>query len=138
MNVTSRHIAALLAALFCLTTGAEAQSERRIAPPPSLDCPRDNTTSFTGRVLVYRRTAGAVFLRVRTDEETTEEFTLRAGRGGDLKRLFRLRGAAFRAADWRRIESRAGRLRPRVRATVWACYEGDDPRAKLIDWSPPQ
>jgi len=119
--------------------GAAAQDAgRRIAPPPRLRCPRDNTTSFTGRVLAYRRTAGRVFVRVRTDEETTEEFTLRHGRRGDPKRLFLLRGETFTQRDWRLIETRAGRLRPGVRATVWACYEGDEPRPELIDWQPPE
>lgn len=110
----------------------------RLAPPPRLKCPRDHTTSFTGRVIAYRRAAGRVFVRVRTDEETTEQFTLRHGRGGDPKRLFLLRGETFRQSDWRRVEARAGRLRPNVRATVWACYEGAEPQAELIDWMPPE
>ena len=119
--------------------GAAAQEAgRRIAPPTRLRCPRDNTTSFTGRVLVYRRSAGGVLIRVRTDEETTEEFTLRHGRRGDPKRLFLLRGERFTQRDWRLIETRAGRLRPGVRATVWACYDDGEPRAELIDWMPPE
>ena len=108
----------------------------RLAPPPRLRCARDLTTSFTGRVLAYRRGAGRIFIRVRTDEETTEEFTLRYGRRGDPKRRFLLRGETFTERDWRLIETRAGRLRPHVRATVWACYEGDEPRPELIDWMP--
>lgn len=119
---------------------AAASQERggRLAPPPRLRCARDQTTSFTGRVVAYSRGAGRVFVRVRTDEETTEQFTLRHGRRGDLRRLFLLRGETFTQRDWRLIETRAGRLRPDVRATVWACYEGDEPRAELIDWMPPE
>lgn len=117
---------------------APGQGERRLMPPPRLTCPRDNTTSFTGRVTAYRRGAGRVFVRVRTDEETTEEFTLRLGRNADPRRIFLLRGETFTRRDWRRIETRAGRLRPGTRATVWACYVGDEPRPELIDWQPPE
>lgn len=107
-------------------------------PPPRLKCPRDNTTSFTGSVVGYRRGGGRIFIVVRTDEETTEKFTLRYGRRGDPKRLFLMRGETFRQDDWRRIENPLGKVRPGMRATVWACYEGDEPRAELIDWAPPE
>lgn len=131
-----------LAGLLPTDSGAPARTQdeggRRIAPPARLACPRDRTTSFTGRVLAYRRGAGRVFVRVRTDEETTEEFTLRYGRRGDPRRLFLLRGETFGQSDWRRIERRTGALRPGMRATVWACYVNDDPRAELIDWRPPE
>lgn len=115
-----------------------AQHEGRIAAPGYLKCPRNNTTSFTGRVLAYSRSRGRVFIRVRTDEETTEQFTLRYGRRDEASSIFRLRGEPFRSVDWRVIESRAGRLRPRMRATVWACYEDDIPKAELINWLPPE
>lgn len=125
----------LLAA--CSPLGAaRAQRGGRIAAPPSLRCPRDNTTSFTGRVLAYRRTPGRVFIRVRTDEETTEEFTLTHPKGGDAGTLFLVNGESFKPGDWKRVEARAGRLRPNMRATVWACYVGDDLRAERIDWRP--
>jgi hypothetical protein len=114
--------------------GARPQGER-LAPPPSLGCARDDTTSFTGRVLSYSRGRGRVRLRVRTDEETTERFTLAYGRGGP-ESIFLLRGERFAAEDWRRIETRAGRLRPGVRVTVWACYAGDHITPRLIDWRP--
>lgn len=131
--------ACCLLVLACLPpAGAAAQGGGRLAPPTRLTCPRDRTTSFTGRVLEYRRAAGRVFIRVRTDEETTEAFTLRYGRGGDPSRVFLLRGETFTRRDLRRIERPAGRLRPGTRATVWACYVGDEPRAELIDWSPPE
>lgn len=114
-----------------------APQERRIAPPP-LKCPRDNTTAFSGRVLAYTRSRGRVFVRVRTDEETTEQFTLGYAGERGLARIFRLRGEAFGPGDLSKIESRAGVLRPGVRATVWACYKNDEPVAELIDWRPPE
>ncbi len=148
MRITDHRRAICLVTFSCLLlTGGRgaapsvaASQERggRLAPPPRLRCPRDNTTSFTGRVIAYRRSAGRVFVRVRTDEQTTEQFTLRHGRRGGPGRLFLLRGETFTRRDWRLIETRAGRLRPNVRATVWACYEGDEPRAELIDWMPPE
>jgi hypothetical protein len=114
------------------------QREGRLATPGGLRCPRDNTTSFTGRVLAYSRVRGKVFIRVRTDEETTEQFTIVFGRRGNPERFFRLRGEPFGVRDWRKVETRAGRLRPGMRATVWACYEGDEPKAELINWMPPE
>lgn len=120
-------------------TRADApQREGRLATPEGLSCTRDNTTSFTGRVLAYSRARGRVFIRVRTDEETTEQFSLIYGRRGDPASFFRLRGEPFGSRDWRRIETRAGRLRPGMRATVWACYEGDKLSAELINWMPPE
>lgn len=115
-----------------------ARQERggRLAPPAVLRCERDNTTSFTGRVLSYERKRGRITLRVRTDEETTEEFTLRYAKDADPKRLFLLRGERFKEGDWRKIESRRGRLRPHMRVTVWACYRDDVPVAEVLDWRP--
>jgi hypothetical protein len=117
---------------------AAAQREGRLPLPPTLKCPRDNTTSFTGRVLAYRRARRQVFIRVRTDEETTEQFTLRYPARGDFTRIFWLRGGPFERDDLPKIEERAGVLRPNMRVTVWACYKGDVPAAEVIDWKPPE
>lgn len=125
----------LLAACFPLFE-SKAQRGGRLATPTDLRCPRDNTTSFTGRVLAYRRTPGRVFIRVRTDEDTTEQFTLTHPKRGDASTLFNINGEPFQSSDWKRIEARAGRLRPNMRATVWACYEGDKLKAERIDWRP--
>ncbi len=118
-------------------TGAHAQRGGRIGTPPDLKCPRDNTTAFTGRVLAYSRGRGRIFIRVRTDEQTTEQFTLRYG-AGDFKTLFRLRGELLAKGDLAKIEVRPGKLRRDMRATVWACYKGDEPVAERIDWRPPE
>ncbi|HEV2860878.1 MAG TPA: hypothetical protein VGX48_07730 [Pyrinomonadaceae bacterium] len=126
-------------ALLCALTlpGAHAQRDGRIGTPSDLRCPRDNTTAFTGRVLAYSRGRGRVFIKVRTDEQTTEQFTLHYGRG-DFKTLFRLRGEPLGSGDLAKIEVRPGRLRRGMRATVWACYKGDDLGAERIDWRPPE
>lgn len=126
----------LLAALPAPAGSRAQRRDGRLATPTTLRCPRDNTTSFTGRVLAYRRTPGRVFIRVRTDEETTEEFTLTHPKRGDAGTLFFVNGEPFKPSDWKRIEARAGRLRPNMRATVWACYEGDKLRAERVEWRP--
>lgn len=152
MNMLSDSLRITLVALCCALIHAgipsqasprpapdtPTQREGRLATPGDLRCSRDNTTSFTGRVLAYSRGRGRAFIRVRTDEQTTEQFTLSYGRRGDPKTLFRLRGEPFRKSDWRKIETRAGRLRPGMRATVWACYAGDDLNAEMINWMPPE
>lgn len=134
--IPSPRAASLKESAAAVVARRAAQRDGRLAPPLTLSCSRDNTTSFTGRVLAYRRSAVRVSIRVRTDEETTEEFTLRVPQRGDASRLFLINGERFTSSDWKRVEARAGRLRPRMRATVWACYEGDRPKAELIDWRP--
>jgi hypothetical protein len=138
-------------AFYCLTYSTSAQQRRvaaaegqqetgrqdgRLRPPAGLKCPINNTTSFTGRVLAYSRQPGSIFIRVRTDEETTEQFTLRHGKGVDPTQLFLLKGEAFKQSDWKQIETRRSKLKPNMRVTVWACYEGDQPKAELIEWRP--
>jgi hypothetical protein len=109
----------------------------RLIPPTGLSCDRNNTTSFTGRVTAYKRTARKIFIRVRTDEQTTEQFTITLRRGEDASKKFLLESKAFSAGDWKKIERSRGNLKPQMRATIWACRtETDDFRAELIDWRP--
>lgn len=117
-------------------SGQDSGRQGRIAPPAGLKCSRDNTTSFTGRVLAYQRTAGRVFIRVRTDEATTESFTLRFPKSGDASAVFLLNGEPFKQRDWSKVERRKGTLRSNMRATVWACYQGNEPKPEVIDWRP--
>jgi hypothetical protein len=110
-------------------------ADQRIAPPSSLKCSRDHLTSFMGRVIAYQRTPTRIFIRVRTDEETTESFTLKFTRNGDPARLFLLRGEEFKPGDMKLIEVSTGRLRKPMRAIVWVCDDGSNP---VIDWRPPE
>jgi hypothetical protein len=128
--------AALLASAPARET-LRAQGERgqRLRPPATLNCSRNELTSFTGRVLSYSRGKNSLFIRVRTDEQTTESFTLNYGRRDDPTRWFLLRAEPFKAADWSLIEARRGRLRPLMRATVWVCSNSRKP---VIDWQPPE
>jgi hypothetical protein len=70
---------------------------------------------------------------MRTDEATSERFTLRFARTEDASKYFLLQGEPFGPDDWKLIEGRRGRLRPRMRATVWVCT---DERVPVVDWRP--
>ena len=72
-------------------------------------------------------------LRVRTDEETTENFTLRFPKTEDGSKHFLLKGEGFKPEDWGQIEVSRSRLKPKMRATVWVCDDGSTP---IIEWRP--
>ena len=134
------HYPLLLAAYLCISAvsmNGTVAGQGRLIPPTGLSCDRNNTTSFTGRITAYSRNARRIFIRVRTDEQTTEQFTIALRRGEDAAKKFLLEGAAFSAGDWKKIERSRGVLKPRMRATIWACRtDRDDFRAELIDWRP--
>lgn len=124
------------AVMFCaavLAVSSAARAQGRLAPPESVKCDPNHLTSFTGKILSYSRRPGRVSLRVRTDEETTESFTLRFRKSEDAARWFLLRGEPFKRADWAVIERRRYQLRQPMRATVWVCDDGSNP---MIDWRP--
>ncbi len=136
------HLLRLLLAA-CLSVSSLAAGEQdgagqgRLRPPAGLSCDRNDMTSFTGRITAYSRTARRIFIRVRTDEQTTEQFTIWLRRGEDASKKFLLRGEAFQPRDWRKIERSRGLLKQGMRATIWACRdERDDFRAEIIDWRP--
>ncbi|HEY0375449.1 MAG TPA: hypothetical protein VGC87_00665 [Pyrinomonadaceae bacterium] len=120
----------LCAAALFISASARAQ---RLMPPESVRCDANHLTSFTGKILSYKRRPGRVTLRVRTDEETTESFTLRFKKNEDAARWFLLRGEPFKQGDWTLVERRRYQLRPRMRATVWVCDDGSNP---IVDWRP--
>jgi hypothetical protein len=105
----------------------------RLRPPPAVGCPRDHLTSYTGRILAYRRTPRAVVLRIRTDWDSTEAVRLAPPAGADLERYMLLDGQPFDPRDWPRIESAPGTLRSGMRVTAWVC---DDGRPPILDWRP--
>ena len=120
----------MTAALLALALAAAPEDPSRLAPPAAVTCPRDHLTSYTGRVVSYRRTTEALVLTIRTDWDTTENVRLAPPRLDHL----RVGGAPFAAADWARIEPSPGHVRPDLRATAWVC---DDGRPPVIDWQPP-
>ncbi|MBA2646140.1 MAG: hypothetical protein H0U81_05000 [Pyrinomonadaceae bacterium] len=140
----------MLIASFALALTLSAQAQARLAlqpqageqggarggrlrPPDSIKCPDNNVTSFTGRILAYSRTDERIIIRMRTDEATTERFTIRVSDSEGAAKEFLLRGEPFKQGDWKLIESKKGRLRPRMRATVWVC---DDNSTPVVDWRP--
>jgi len=106
---------------------------QRLRPPASLKCTRDHLTAFQGRILSYTRGKQDISLRVRTDEETTESFSLKWTASEKPETWFLLRGEAFKTDDWKLIESATGKLRDDTRIIVWVCDDGSKP---VFDWRP--
>ncbi|HEX4947236.1 MAG TPA: hypothetical protein VFZ34_11255 [Blastocatellia bacterium] len=106
---------------------------QRMRPPSPLTCSRDHLTSFQGRILAYKRGKNNIVLRVRTDEATTETFTLKWAAAEKPEKWFLLRGEEFKAADWKLIESAPGKLIAGTRIIVWVCDDGSKP---VFDWRP--
>jgi|GEM_PF-957268 len=112
-----------------------AQQRGRIMPPSQLKCDRNDLTTYDGRVLAYRRRKGSTFLRMRTNFDTTEDVTIRHRGTNDSSEFYLINGEAFTKSDWRRIEKRAGVLRPGMRANVWVC-RGNPSIQPVVDWRP--
>lgn len=123
----------IISALACTILLIDVGLAQRVAPPSPLTCDRNHLTSFTGRVIRYRRANDRIVIRVRTDEETTENFTIRLARADDGSKHFLMRGQEFKAPDWKIVEASRTRLQPKMRAIVWVC---DDGSAPVIDWRP--
>jgi hypothetical protein len=108
-------------------------SLQRARPPASLKCTRDHLTAFQGRVLDYRRAKQDMSLRVQTDENTTENFSLKWAASEKPETWFLLRGEAFKSDGWKLIESEPGKLLDGTRIIVWVCDDGSKP---VFDWRP--
>lgn len=123
----------LLAVLITFSCAAIIAGQGRIRPPAGVKCDPNHLTSFTGTVGFYRRNSSRLFLRMRTDEETSEQFTLKFAKGQDASKSFLLDGEEFKRGDWPLIERSRYRLRSNLRATVWVCDDNSNP---IIDWRP--
>jgi len=115
-------------------SGFVPERAQRIRPPEKITCSRNHLTSFTGKVLSMKRQTGSTRIRMRTDEETSEQFTLRHATDNPSE-YFLMWGEAFSESDWKRIETGKNQLRPNMRATVWVCNNGGNP---VVDWQPPK
>ena len=104
----------------------------RLMPPPQVTCDRNDLTVYPGRAISYSRVKGKTTLKIRTDFDTTETVTLKHPGTSDPSKRFLLNYQPFKAADWKKIESRQGVLRPGMRAHAWVCKGGET----LIDWRP--
>ena len=124
----------ILAICTLLLVHALFAATQRLRPPEKIGCSRDHLTSFSGRVIAFKRDNKETFLKIRTDEETTETFVLKhPGKDSAVER-FLLRGGTFEPTDWNRIEEKKNKLRRQMRATVWVCDDGSMP---VVDWQPP-
>ena len=128
----------VLSLIFVAMCNADATNKigaapQRLRPPAGLKCSRDHLTSFQGRILAYKHGKKNLSLRVRTDEKTTETFTLKWEAPDKAEKWFLLRGEEFKAEDWKLIESTPGKLIVGTRIIVWVCDDGSKP---VFDWRP--
>ena len=114
--------------------GSQPRATDRLAPPPAVTCPRNNLTSYTGRVTRWSRTPGETTLTIATDWETTETVTLKHPDRGDPSRSFLLNAMPFQSNGWTQSEESKNKLKAGMRATAWVC---DDGRQPIVDWQPP-
>lgn len=110
----------------------------RIAPPEWINCPRNNLTSFEGKIVSVESKSNGIYLRMETDEATTEEFTIPYSSGDEQGKRFRLRGKPLEQSDWDHIRSADDRIRANMRAIIWACYDNNKKlTVEVVDWQPP-
>jgi len=68
---------------------------------------------------------------MHTSADTVE--TIKVPHGDkDPRHWYLIEGQPFKAADWKRIESKKGVLRPDMSAVAWVCTDG----TTLVDWRP--
>ena len=119
----------LVPAVECARATPE-QGQGRQRAPETFACDRNNLTVYTGVVINYQRRVGTTTLRIRTDEGTTEQVSVKHSGTDDPSAHFRVSSEPFTAADWSRIESKKGVLRAGTRAAAWVCSDG----GVMIDW----
>jgi hypothetical protein len=112
----------------------QAGHQRRMAPPPSLACNRNQVTSFNGAVTEYKRDARSLVITIHTDWNTVETLSLRFSNPEEPLQNLMLNGRAFTKDDWPKIEKTTGALRDGMRAIAWVCINDDD--LDVIDWRP--
>jgi len=108
---------------------------QRLRPPASIKCTRDHLTAYQGRVLEYKRSAQEIAVRIRTDEDTTENVSLKWAGAEKPEAWLLLRGEPFKTEDWKLIESGPGKLIDGTRIVAWVCDDGSRP---VLDWRPPE
>ncbi len=106
-----------------------AQGARQRAPQ-SFSCDTNHLTSYTGVVIRYTRQVGSTTLRIKTDDDTTENVTVKHPGTDDPSALFRYQTEPFTSAHWARIERSKGVLIPNTRAAAWVCDDGQ----VMVDW----
>ncbi|WP_143562356.1 hypothetical protein [Shewanella sp. UCD-KL12] len=102
-------------------------AEGRLRPPADFECDPNHMTSWTGELVFYWRDRLQLGFTIDTDDGTQESLILPYSQHN-----FLINGEEFTHADWSRVESEEGTLKPMVRARVWLC--DNDGHATLIDW----
>jgi rhodanese-related sulfurtransferase len=103
----------------------------RLRPPDAVKCNPNDLTSFAGKVTSYRRGKDATVLVMHTSADTVE--TIRVTHAGkDPRYSYLLEAQPFKAADWKKIESKKGVLLPNMSAVAWVCSNG----VTIVDWRP--
>ena len=137
MNRASLRACLLPGLIALLSVGAAparlGDETQRVRPPASIKCSRDRLTAFQGAVLEYSRGKQDISVRVRTDEDTTENFALKWTATEKPETWLLLRGAAFKPDDWKLVEAAPGKLLEGTRIIVWVCDDGSKP---VLDWRP--
>jgi len=118
----------LIVPAIALATPQARQGRQRA--PESFACDRNDLTVYTGVVISYQRRLGTTTLRIRTDENTTEQVKLSHPSTDDPSTQFRMLGEPFTSADWSKIEERKGVLKKGTRAAAWVCTNG----RVMVDW----
>ncbi len=126
----------LVSLLVLLITSTENKafpkpSRQRLAPPPGLPCSRDQLTSFSGKIIRYTRKPKQIFLRMRTDEATTEQFQIQISHGKNYLNLFLLNGQEISKTELEQIEKKLLKKSNTVSVTVWECRNSAH---RIIDW----
>jgi len=135
-------LALLLTLGFAVGARVSVDAQSRPAAPGTtpgaslgaFSCDRNHLTIYTGVVTRYRRAVGQTTLRIRTDDDTTENVALKHPGTDDPSAMFRMKDAPFTPNDWPTIESKTGTLRPGTRASAWVCDDGQ----VMVDWSAPR
>lgn len=140
MKFTTGVLLALIAMsalpVYARQAGSERVPEapRRIAPPVTLACDRNQLTSFNGEIIDYKRDEHSTHIGIKTDWDTVESLILEHADVDDFSSHFLIFGQAFTASDWARIEIRPGVLVKGMRVIAWVCLDEKTP--PVIDWRP--
>lgn len=106
---------------------AEASAKGRLRPPSSFACDSNHITSWTGVLTLYWRDRLQLGFTIDTDDGTQESLILPYSQSH-----FLINGETFVYADWSRVESAVGILKPMTRAHIWLCENNGN--GVLIDW----
>ncbi len=110
------------------------ETESRIAPPATLECDRNQLTSYNGEVVAYQRNDDSIRVTINTDWDTRETVTLKFTQKNEPAAHFLIDGHGFSETDWGRIETEPGVLVTGTRAFVWVCLDAE--MVSVIDWRP--